>query len=596
MSAPVDWRWLARIVCAAGVGLLLCSIANALSRGTESTSTALYWVGLLLITLPIFYRLTSREASTSERLVLVCLLGVGLYGVKVVRDSMLFTFPDEFVHAYNANQIVEHNHLFEPAPAIPITPRYPGLEGATSALMMLSGVPVYVAGTVLVGVARLAMMVGLFLLFGRVSGSARVAGLATAIYAAASNFLYFEAQYSYESLSLPLFILILAVFGEREAEPPERRTAWAVVIGIAMVAIVATHHLTSYALVGVFAALALIYWVMGVRRPNPWPFAVAAFVLSIGWLLIVASSTIEYIGPVLADAVRGTLQTASGEQEGRRLFESSDVTGTTTPIPARGVALLAVLLLGVGLLFGLREVWRRYRSEPFPLLFALGGLGFFTTLLLRFTPSAWETGNRAGAFLFIGLGFVTALGAIELMRRWPSRLPAWGGGATAAACLGIVFCGGVISGWPWDGHLAKPVRSTAQGNEIVSETLQLSNWASRHLQGDRIAGPEGDVRMLLQSGGLEAYGGKNPDIVDIVESVELEDWQLPLLRENDYRYIVADRRLVSSDPLRGIYFAVPGQGDTQLVLAGVLQKYAGIPVGRVYSSGRIAVYDLEDEP
>ena len=77
----------------AGLGLLVCSIANALSRSTETTTTLVYWAGLLLIVLPIFYRLTSKDDLTRERLALVCLLGLALYGVKVVHDSPPLHLP-----------------------------------------------------------------------------------------------------------------------------------------------------------------------------------------------------------------------------------------------------------------------------------------------------------------------------------------------------------------------------------------------------------------------------------------------------------------------------------------------------------------------
>ena len=154
--------------------MLVCSIANALSRSTETTTTLIYWAGLLLIVLPIFYRLTSREASPRERLALVCLLGLSLDGVKVVRDSLLFTFPDEFVHAYSAHQIVEHHHLFQSNLLLPATPRYPGLEGATSALMTLTGMSSFGAGIVVIGVARLVFVMSLFFLFARLGGSGAI--------------------------------------------------------------------------------------------------------------------------------------------------------------------------------------------------------------------------------------------------------------------------------------------------------------------------------------------------------------------------------------------------------------------------------------
>ncbi len=57
---------LAPIALCAGVGLLLCSIANALSRATLTPAMPFYWVGILLLAVPIFYRLTSEDASPAN--------------------------------------------------------------------------------------------------------------------------------------------------------------------------------------------------------------------------------------------------------------------------------------------------------------------------------------------------------------------------------------------------------------------------------------------------------------------------------------------------------------------------------------------------
>src|SRR3954454_3136192 len=127
----------------AALGLLIVSVANALSRATLTSTSLIYWIGLLLIALPIFYKLSSKQPSYRERLGLVLLLGLALYGVKVVHDGIYFTFTDEFVHAFNAQRIAETHHLYHFNPIIPTTPHYPGLEGATSSLMSLSGMSSY---------------------------------------------------------------------------------------------------------------------------------------------------------------------------------------------------------------------------------------------------------------------------------------------------------------------------------------------------------------------------------------------------------------------------------------------------------------------
>lgn len=581
----------------ASLGVFLCALTNALSRATLEPNSILYWIGLLVIAVPIFLRLSLKGPSYRERLGLVLLLGLALYLVKVTRDSIFFSFPDEFVHAFNAENIERYHHLYHFNPAITTTPRYPGLEGATSALMTLTGMSSFGAGTILIGTARLTFMAALFFLFARLSGSTRGAGLGVAAYVGSSNFLFWGAQFSYESLALPLMVVVLMAFVEREAEPPEVGSAWAVPVVLGILAVTVTHHLTSYGLAAIFILLAVLYRVMKVKKPNPWPFALLATLAALAWLLIAARSTVNYLSPVLTDAIKAIWKTATGESAPRTLFHQASTTTETvgaTPFFARAVALFAILLLAIGFFLGLRQLWRRRRElEPLALLFCVAGAAFFGALLLRFAPAAWETGNRAGEFLFIGLAFVFIFGAAELLR----------GGAglqrrrlLLVAGLGIVLIGGAISGWPWDVQLARPLQAKAHGREIDSEPLALAEFARKRIDGSRFAAPEADARLLLTPGGQVAFGGQGPDIQDIVSSPELESWQLPLLKENHLPYVVADRRNSADDTLRGQYFTVPGQYGEKLQDRKLLHKFAQIPAARVWDSGRIVLYDLKDRP
>jgi hypothetical protein len=583
--------FVAPIALAAGVGLLACSLANALAR-EGSDPILLYWGGVLLIALPIFWRLTSREASNGERLALVCLLGLSLYGVKVVRDAPLFTFSDELVHAFNAEQIVHHGHLFRENPILAVTPDYPGLEGATSALMELTGMSSYWAGVVVVGAARFSLMIGLYLLFSRISGSPRTAGLGAAIYAANFNFLFWGAQFSYESVALPLFVVVLMAVAERGASPREWAREWAVPIVLGIAAIIATHHLTSYATAGVLALLAVIYWALrrNWRWPNPWPFAVLATVLAVGWLLLVAGSTFGYLSPVISEAFEAVFNTASGEAPPRGLFQGKGPSIPATPLPARAIALLAVILLAAAMPLGLKRLWQRYRREPYALIFAAAALSFFATLLLRLAPAAWETGNRLSEYLFVGLAFVAAL---AVAGEWRPRGQRWLGRAGLTGAFGVLVVGGAIAGWPWDLQLSSPLRVSAEGRTISSPPLALAEWAKRETPEDaRFGATIADARLLLSPGGRIALAGKTPDIEDILEETELSDWELPLLRREGVRYVVADRRQISSDATRGYFFAMRGE-DERLQPLATVTKFGRLPgAQRVYSSGDISVYEL----
>lgn len=595
-AALAGLETLPAIVLCAAVGLFLCSLANALARATLAPSPLIYWGGLLVIVLPIFFRLSSTRPSYRERLGLILLLGLALYCVKLVHDSPLFTFPDEFVHAFNAENIERYNHLYHFNPAIPTSPYYPGLEGATSALMMLTGMSSYGAGIILIGAARLTFMAALFFLFARLSGSARGAGLGVAIYTGTSNFLFWGAQFSYESLSLPLMVVVLMAFVEREASPPAGRGAWAVPIVLGIFAIAITHHLTSYALAFIFVALAVLYRLMKIEKPNPWPFALLATGVALGWLLIAARSTVGYLFPVLEEAVEAIIKTATGESAPRTLFGQASTVAETvasTPLPARVVALLAIAVLAVITLVGLRQVWRRERGKPLVLLFSAAAVVFFAALTLRFAPAAWETGNRAAGFLFIGLAFVAIYGAAEVLRRGPNLLRRR---LLLTGALGIILVGGAISGWPWDVQLARPMKASSDGTEIESEPLALAEWAAERLDGSRFATPEADSRVLLEPGGQVAFAGQGPDIEDIVDEPTLAPWQLPLLKRHHLPYLLADRRLNSEDNLRGQYFTVPGQYGDLLRGKEVVHKFSRIPLGRVWHSGRLVLFNLRDRP
>jgi hypothetical protein len=580
------------IVLAAGLGLLLCSVANALSRSADP-AIGLYWLGLLLIALPIFYRLTSKAASPRERLMLILLLGLSLYLVKVMRDSPIFTFSDEQVHAFNADRIDQTGALFKGNPILEVTPYYPGLEAATTGLMKLTGLSIYPAGLILVGVARLVMLAALFLLFERISGSARVAGLGVGIYAGNFNFLFWSAQYSYESLSLPLLMMTMMALAERETAPRKALRAWGVPILLAMAAIVVTHHLTSYAMVAFLVALSIAFWFVHRtwRPPNPWPFAIAAAAMAGFWLLVVASSTVGYLSPVLSNAFEAIANTIGGEDAPRSLFSGEGPAVEPTPLPAKAVALLAVLLLFAALPFGLREVYRSHLKKPFALIFAIAAVAFFGTLALRLAPPAWETGNRASEFLFIGLAFTLSCGFVAGLRRFRER-PRWR--LAAAGAVGLILVGGAISGWPWDSQLAKPVRISADGRTLPSPSLSAAEWSRDHVEGGRFAATNAGAGLLLVPGGKVALAGSSPAIEDVLDAEFTEDWMLSLLRRNKLRYVMADRREASADTLRGHFFATEEPTRETLKEPSTTAKFNQLPdVSRIYSNGAITIFDLE---
>ncbi len=578
----------------AGAGLLLCSVANALSRATEAPSPLIYWAGILLIAVPIFFRLTAAKASPAERLALVCLLGLTLYGVKLVRDAPLFTFSDELIHAYNSDQISRFHHLFHPSPVLEISRYYPGLEGATSALRGLTGLSSFGAGAIVIGAARLTMSTAMFVAFWRLSRSSRIAGIGTAIFAANFNYLFWSVQFSYESLALPLLMVLILILVELDLGPHAAAAAWRVLASMVIAAIVVTHHITSYAaaaiLIAVSAATGLSHRIQ--RGPNPWPLALLAVLLTLLWLFVVASATVGYLSPVIGNAAKATINTVAGEGPTRGLFQGTASTIGPTPTIARMISLLAIILLASGLPFGLRTVRRRYWDQPIVILFAFAAVAFFGALAMRLAPASWETGNRVSEFLFIGLAFVLACIGLE---RWrPKRLPVLGR-LLMSGGFAVIFVGGAISGWPWDMQLSPPLRAKAEGGHTISSPpLAMAHWAHDEIGGGRFGAVTADSRYLLDPGDKSTLTAYSANIVEIITATHLASWAVPKLRQNGVRFVVADQRVVADDGIRGYFFATPGSPRGALLPRSAVTKFERVPgVSRIYDNGRIIVYDIK---
>lgn len=593
--------WLPLLGVTTALGLLLVTLGNAASRQTVASLQLLFWVGILLTYVPVVFRLLSSSPRRGERVLLVVLLGLALYLVTVLWAPFGFTGPDELAHQQNANTILETHRLFHPTSILPISADYPGLEAVTTALASLSGLTTFGAGLVVIGAARIVMMLALFLLFERLSGSSRVAAVGAAVYAANENFVFFDAQFSYGSLAVPLLLAVLAAVAEWRSYarvlagtppapgPARRRHSWATVAVLLIIATVVTHHVTSYVVAGLLVALCALYAAHPRTRARDAPLMLTgvAVVAVAVWMGTVARPTVHYLWPVLHGAVTGTVQMILGQEAPRELFARA---GYRPSWLERGTAILSWILLGAGCALGLRSLLRKHRDDPFAILLAVVGVAFFGTLAGRYVAAAWETADRASGFLFIGLAFVIASIDFE---RWLPRQPrafVWG---LTSVLLGVCFAGGVIQGWDPKLRLAQPYVVEVNGREIPAEGRQLADYAAAHLQGRRFAASNSDARLLAVYAGAYAITGGSPDLNDILRSTDFPVWQQRLLRDRRLRYVVTDRRERSFDNSNGYYFGVrPPFGKADVLLPErVVAKFEKARLSKLYDSGNIAVFE-----
>lgn len=597
LPATEGWGSLPALSLVSALGLLLVALADTVARNGAALATPLFWAGLLALFVPIATRLVLAAPSRPERIGLVVVLGLGLYLVKILHGPLFFTGHDELIHSRTAQDIIQHGRLFHHNPMIPTSPFYPGLEIVTSALVNLTGLSVFSAGLIVVGVGKLILVLALFLFYEQVSHSARVAGIAAVIYMANPNFLFFDSSYSYESLALPFAMLGVYTVARLQLTPDGRSGALTVIALLAIATVVITHHMTSYVLVAFLALWTVLTLYRryrgqaGLAAGSMVAVAMVALAGVVAWMLFVGSRVFSYLSPVLGGALLALIRLVVREESTRQLFTSD--AGEVAPLWERATAFASVGLILLGLPFGLLLIWLRYRHSPAALALAGGVLLYPASLALRLTGAGAETSNRTSEFLFLALGFALAIGIVQV------RLPGRVGRAYLpffAAYIAVIFAGQTIVGnSPWT-RLPGPYQVGADDRSVESQGFATAEWARAQLgPGNRIVADRTNLLLMGSHGEQRVVTGLSDGIgrgiADLFLSPQIGPGQQRTLARARIRYILVDRRVIGVLP-RASFFD-PSERRQLPVRPAVLGKFDYAErVSRIFDSGDIVVYDV----
>lgn len=604
-SRPGDVGWLPLLSVVAAVGTLITALAYTGARAEAAWAQPLFWIALLVGALPVASRLLSPTASRRERIGLLVVFGITLHLFKALQYPLSFQDTDELRHWRTAQDIAATNHLFQANPILPISPWYPGMEIVTNAISDLTGLSVFHAAVILIGVARLLFILALYLFFeqvgksfGRLHNAEWVAGIATLLYMTNPHFAFFDGTLSYESLALPLCAFVLFVVSSRLGAPTEQRMGMTLAIWLGAAALVITHHLTSYALV---ASLMLWAAISAWRERRIWhpggvdgP-ALLCLALTFAWSVFTGGRGAAYLGESVVAAAQGLARVVHGVSPPHQLF--SDYAGSVAPVWERAVVLSSVALIVLLLLVELPHVWRFHRSNAVALGLALVALAYPVSQVFRFTPLGGEVADRATEFVFVGIAFVLASGATQ--RRLLGQMT-WRRTVLAISAIGIMLLGGVIggSGPPWY-RMPGPYLVSADTRSITPEGIAAAEWAGSHLgRGQRVATDRVDSLLLATSGTAWPVTSAVEGIpVDrLFTSPQFGASEQAIVRDGRIHYLVVDRRLSSGLPRIGYYYS---RGEpkafqyTSPIDQAALIKFDAVPgVSRLFDSGNVVIYDV----
>jgi len=589
LSRPVQLTLIASpgAILVSSAGLVLVGAADRRGQLDQSGARLLFWLGILVVFVPPAVAAVGASTRRLERVSLLAWLGLGLYLVKLMQSPLAFTYHDEFSTMRTTQALARTGRLFEENALIPIHPWYPGLELVTSAISSLADVRVFVAGVIVIGIARLAVVLLLFVFFERLAHSARVGALAALVYMANPNFVFFDAQFAYESMALALaaLVLVLAIRPDDEQSPP---WSW-VLVALAAFGLAVTHHLTSYA---VLAFLVLAVVAGRVRRDGNERLTITAAVLLTAvaaWSGFVGGQIWDYLVPVFHRAWSSAVALASGKRGPKTLFHSSE---GSNPWWEKVLALSSVLLILAVAPIGVRLV-RLRRANPVVLALAAALLVYPVLLLVRLTQNGTEVSNRSSEFIFVPIALFVAFALAAFL----DRSPPWRGRVGVAGALAVLLGGGIVIGWaPW-AEVPGRYLVVADSRSIEPRGVAAADWARRWLPPrsriltDRINGLlMGSYGLLDPQIGLYGHVG----VSQVLLSPTYGPAERFVVTGDRIDYVVVDRRLSTGLPLVG-YYAEQAEPNAfrweQPLSPEALDKFDGVPtMSRLFDDGDIRVY------
>lgn len=611
------------------VGSLLVAYGYALAA-TVFTGTSyfqVFWIGILIGVLPAFLRLCDSRIARAERLAILAAVGLFNYLPKILRDPQMPLYHDELAHWRQSELTYSLGRPFIPNPTIDILQYFPGLHLLTAELRYLTGLPTYQIGQTLLAVLHVVTLIGIFAIAERITRYAHIAALAAFIYSLNPSFMYFDSQYSYESLGIVFFIWVVSCLVQLQAADGNRReqAAWFTSGTVLAAGCIVTHHISSYIMVlllWLFTAVSFVRLRRGAEsRGNAFYTLAYTTTISLGalaWLLAVASSTVAYLSPAITGGLTEVFKLINRQQSGRTLFAAS-----IGPVYEHDFAFIAQVIAAAGALLGIWLLWdnfpivrsRLYRylavrwkidwlrlSQPrstAAISLILFGLLYFPSIPFILTQSGNEGARRSWAFTYVGLCILLAwtipwlvrlAGRSSLLRRRAVL-------AVLCALIAVMQIGNVASHMDVSYRFPGPYVYGSDTRSLTTELLQTTQWFKQTQGTNRMVVADRYSALSFSAFGTDWIAQPSsgfPAWQLYFSSSAPSSFLLDELEQSHYQYMIVDTHMVQDLPVIGVYFEPDEPQDVQRSTpppAAAIAKFESLPwVEKIYMSDHLEIF------
>ena len=338
---------------------------------------------------------------------------------------------------------------------------------------------------------------GLFLVFYEITHSNRISGIAIVLYAMGPHYEFFDSYFIYQNVAVPFLILtLLAVLKLIYSPPGTKSHMWGAAAFTFAVLTTVSHHVTSYALLGLLGCFALSCVVMRSAGRRDWrPLVIT--LLTVGviviWDFAIAKGMVGYLKPVI-DAFVST--NAIPSPAGLTRIGSSaqaEQIYYALPFLDHYGSYFSTLVLAFLVPYGDWRIWKMAASRevgaPFVAI-ALGSLSFYLLLVVRlFAADGSELSGRIYTYALIPVGLVAAIALDSIVRSFYMRITRLSplrtylyGITIGITTTTILMVGGIAAGEPsYYARLPGPYIVDAGERSVDDYNNQAALWMAKHL-------------------------------------------------------------------------------------------------------------------
>jgi hypothetical protein len=241
-----------------GIYAILASYQLATTNGVTLQVGLVFWIGYLTLMTPQIIIILHPSSQFWSRV--AALSAVGLFSAlpKMLRSLSGPIYTDEFGHLKVVSDILTQGYISPINSIVAPAPNFPALHYLTAYIADITQFSIWTSANIVTATAHVLTLLGVFALL-RIKVSPRSAAVASLVYAANPNWMFFQSKFAYETLGIMLsfWVLFFIIRGLESAHG--QRLMMLIVAGPLIFVLSQSHHLSFVATLSMIILYVTIY-------------------------------------------------------------------------------------------------------------------------------------------------------------------------------------------------------------------------------------------------------------------------------------------------------------------------------------------------